>query len=623
MNLRESGWGVVGLSAVVSLLVGSGLAWWLNDDEPQAATAVESPIAVDAADLDAPVRPLPPTPTPAIVDPAVVVGYPTDGVATVPARAAIVLQPGDAGPKVVSAATGEDVAPEAPVVLPPVDARDITEMADRDEPVTTAAAAGQPEDTLPTGGGAFTDPCVDSGECTGEAAVVRAEPADTSTPELQPLLVGKPFPAAGSFADRCAVIEGDSAPDPLLPSGVRPTIAVLTNQPASVALTGTWEDASTLDKLTMLTSSDDDAAWQEAWDAGEQRQILSCITLPLELVRAHASAGRADLTVRLVGISAEGRTEIGGGLTLAVPLDGVEQPFVDSLVVTGMGERPRDDGTLAPAVQLHYAIDPTVAVPAGTTVDRSTASVQAVHAFVENADCAGWAVNQQGQDRTLDSTAKVRREKRVVDGVPVDALVVDSDLFLDSTVRPGWEGYACVRLFARDQYGNTATIAVVGAPVRAPRTATYDMGVEVLNGALPEGWTLEAAWADADGTVWCGPTTIEAGEGETSGAFCTTLARLEPHGVVVALTPIDPDGHRGQTQSITLPVNTAYCNSDDPYGWIGDGCDTGSDLTVQVTLDDETTVPVTLRSVRRAAPGEVIVNPSQGWRIDAVQSFRY
>ena len=615
---------------VAGLLAGGLIGWWRGGDEGAGSDPAPATVELDAAALEvaAPARPLPDGPRPAVIDPAEVVGLPTPAVAVVPAGAAVELVAGEDGaPRAIDRATGEEVAPTPAPPLPPVEPLDATALGDPAAPEPTLPLPGEPTTTEVDGDPDFVDPCtLDVEGCQGAPGALRADPG-TSSPTLAPLLLGYPFPAAGVFADACAEIEGASVPDPQLAPGVRPTVAVLVNQPASIALSGTWIDGTSLEKLTMLTSPDDDQRWREEWEAGDQRQVLACLTLPLDVVRAHASGGRADLRLDLVAISAEGRTTMAGSLTLTVPLDGVDQPFADGLTVTGLGERPRADGTMAPVAQLHYAVDPAQAIPAGGQLDRATATVHAMHAFVENADCAGWAVNQQGQDRTLDGTVAVRTEARRVDGRSRPVTVVDADLFLDTAVRGGWEGYVCVRVFARDRFGNEVTVALRGAAVRAPRTATYDIGLGIAAGVLPEGWSIEANWSPAGRTVWCGPATLvldsdsDAGGGASS-AYCTTLARLVPDGATVTLTPVDADGERQRPLAVTVPGNTGYCNPDDPYGALSDGCDTGFVQLVELPLDESSAL-LQLTVLRTAAPGQVVTNPSHAWRIDPVQAFRY
>ena len=122
-----------------------------------------------------------------------------------------------------------------------------------------------------------------------------------------------PFAATGAYAQMCNDIEGGAVPDPFLAPAVRPTVAVVVNQPSSIALTGTWGDGTPLEKVTMVTSSAFDQQWQQAWDSeGVQHSLLACLTLPLDEVRTHASGGRADLAASLLGISATGRAESGG-----------------------------------------------------------------------------------------------------------------------------------------------------------------------------------------------------------------------------------------------------------------------------------------------------------------------
>jgi len=606
------------LVPAVALVVGLGAGFVMaggDDGTTDASTADVALMEPGAA------RPLPDPVDPFIVDPTEIVGYPDFDSAQVPPGAAIELEVGDDGtPPVVDPQTGRPVEPPTPPVLPPVEpivGDGLAQPATPQSPIVPA-----PSTTLPSfGEPAFIDPCTTDEDCAGAAGVLRDDPPPATQRTLEPLSLGAPFAAAGAYAQMCDDIEGGDVPDPQVAPGARPTIAILTNQPSSLAVTGIWSDGTELEKLTMSTSTDHDRLWQEAWDGGEQARIVACLTLPLEDVRPHATGGRADLVIAVIAISAEGRTQTSGALVLTVPLDGQDPPFVDTLTITGAGERPRDDGTLVGVVQVHYAISDDV-VPQVATLDAASASLFQTQALVENADCSGWAVNRQGQDRTLEANFALRTEQRTIDGRNHTVTVVDGELFLDPAVRGGWEGFVCVRLFARDRFGNEATIALRGASVRAPRTAAYDVGVR-LDG-VPEGWHVEAAWSTA-GILWCGPAEL-GGDGATTGT-CTTMARLAPHGIAMTLTPIDADGDRHRPASVTIPVNTSYCNPDAPIPTEIDGCDTGFVQLVEITPAEDTDgagpVLVSVVVVRTAGVGQFLTNPSHLWRVGPVQAFRF
>jgi hypothetical protein len=182
--------------------------------------------------------------------------------------------------------------------------------------------------------------------------------------------------------------------------------------------------------------------------------------------------------------------------------------------------------------------------------------------------------------------------------------------------------------------------------VRAPRTATYELGVGV-DGALPDGWALDVTWAGADGVVFCGPadlgaaattvpaasdgavTTAPASTGPAApialAATCATIARLHPDGVLVAVHPTAPDGTEGAPFTMFLPINTSYCNPDDPHGAAADGCSTGARYRYRLPVglpEGDTTYVLTVTALRTAGQGQLLTNPSHAWRVDPPQAFR-
>jgi len=246
--------------------------------------------------------------------------------------------------------------------------------------------------------------------------------------------------------------------------------------------------------------------------------------------------------------------------------------------------------------------------------------VYGAHALVENADCAGWANNQQGVDRTAGSTFTVTRESRTIAGKVRAVTVVDGDITLDPSLPGGWSGYACVRVFVTDADGHKLNVALRGAKVRSPRTASYRVGVALDPTAWPDGTTLRTTWTGVDGIQWCGP--IELGT-TAKGAECETTARAEPKGIRLVLQPRDTKGTLQPALVVTVPVNSAYCNSDDTYAYLSDGCSTGFTQPVQIALDGKghQVGVVTLVVDREAKAGSVLNNPSQAWQIGATESF--
>jgi hypothetical protein len=175
-------------------------------------------------------------------------------------------------------------------------------------------------------------------------------------------------------------------------------------------------------------------------------------------------------------------------------------------------------------------------------------------------------------------------------------------------------------LFVTDADGRKLNVALRGAKVRGPRTANYSVGVLLDTTHWPDGTTLRATWTGADGIQWCGP--IELGP-TTKGAACDTFARAVPNGIRLVLQPRDSKGVLQTAFVVTVPVNSAYCNSDDPYAYLSDGCTTGFTQALKVPLDGKgrQTGNITLLVGREAAAGSVANNPSQAWQIDATESF--
>jgi len=95
----------------------------------------------------------------------------------------------------------------------------------------------------------------------------------------------------------------------------------------------------------------------------------------------------------------------------------------------------------------------------------------------------------------------------------------------------------------------------------------------------------------------------------------------------MTLTPIDADGDRHRPASVTIPVNTSYCNPDAPIPTEIDGCDTGFVQLVEITPAEDTDgagpVLVSVVVVRTAGVGQFLTNPSHLWRVDPVQAFRF
>ena len=418
--------------------------------------------------------------------------------------------------------------------------------------------------------------------------------AATTTPS--PLRISAPFAAASGFSALCNEVEAGGVPDSALDPARRPTLAVLVNQPSTIAISGTWADGALLEKTTMVTAPAHDDEWQRLFDGtGVQRSIIGCLTLPIDEVRAHAVNGVARLRASVLAISATGQADLNAAVTLNVASEANDPFFVDQVVITGRGEQRRPDGQLYPTVHVHYAFLSDVVVPEGSPLQPGQVRLVGDHAFVEGADCAGWSANQQGIDRTHSGRFAVTSEIRNVAGNDRAITVVDADVYLDPTLPGGWEGSFCVRLQATDQDGGQrATLALRGADVRSPRTATYAVGVS-------SDQALQVSWTSASGHG-CAATTLSVG----SNAQCAFSARWAPDGINVLLT-LDEDN-----VVIRVPVNTGYCNPDDSLD-PADGCDAGFTQTYQLPLGGST--HVTLQVARNASPGVMWDDPSNAWSI--------
>ena len=448
----------------------------------------------------------------------------------------------------------------------------------------------------------------------GEATVLASAPAASSPAQLgivrelfdpeagttpSPLQISAPFAAASGYAALCDAVEDGNVPDSNLNPYVRPTIAVLVNQPSTIAISGTWADGTQLEKTTMVTLAAHDEEWQQAFaGTGQQRTIIGCLTLPIAEVRQHAVDGVAQLRASVLAISANGQADLNATVTLNVA-GATSDPFlVDSVVVTGRGEQRQPDGLLYPTMHVHYAFLSDAVVPTGSTLQPGQVRVLGDHAFVEGADCSGWAANQQGIDRTHSGHFAVSSEIRTVAGNERAVTVVDGDVYLDPTLLGGWEGALCVRLQATDQEGGQrATLALHGAQVRSPRTATYDVGVSADQ-------TVEVSWA-AGGGHGCAVTTLPEG----TGTQCALSARWAPDGIDVRITRDDASA------VLRVPVSTGYCNPDDSLD-PADGCNAGFTRTFELPLGEP--VSVTLQIVRRTAPGELWDDPSGAWSVGAI-----
>ena len=431
-------------------------------------------------------------------------------------------------------------------------------------------------------------------------AIVREAISDDSVATPNPFRVSTPFAASGALAALCNEIEASNVPDPLAQPATRPTLVVLVNQPSTIAVSGTWSDGSTLEKATMVTLPAHDDEWRRLFEeTGEQAAILACLTLPIDEVRGRAEGGVAQLRASVLAISANGQADLNASVTLNVPIEGDDPLFVDRVTLTGRGEQRRLDGVLYPTMHVHYAFLSDAVVPIGSVLQPGQVRVFGDHAFVEGADCAGWAANQQGVDRTHSGRFSVTTATREVSGRDRAVTVVDGDVYLDPTLPGGWEGSFCVRLLATDRNGaQQTTLALRGAQVRSPRTALYEVGVLLNDVAATTGGMVQATWTSASGTG-CPKTTLVTG----AGAQCGFSARWVPDGIDVQLT-LD-----ATSAVIRVPVNTAYCNPDDPLE-SGDGCNAGFTQTFHLSFGT-----VTLQVLRSVEPGMLWEDPSNAWSI--------
>lgn len=616
------------VGAPLLLLVAGGVAGYVTRVKPTAAPPAVTVVgaSMPALDVAAPIQPLPHAPNTAVFDPAAILGLDLSGRVAVPAGAAVHLPlaaggVGDAVDPDSHEAVSDAFVPDrrpvdaTPGGLPPIAATPNTQA-----PPDDGSSA---PDNAPPGTDVFTDPCATAQPpCVGAAGSVTGRTPDTAGDTVDPLTVSMPLAAEAGYAELCNRVEAGSVPEPGLAPASRPTVMVLLNQPSTVALTGTWADGSTLDKTTMTTLPADDTEWNRAWsEQHAQRLLAACITLPLDLVRSHAKAGAATLHVEVLAISASGRAESEGQVLLTIPTDDTDPLFVDRLTVADHGEQRLADGLLYPTVHVHYAIVANAVVPAGSTLDPAKVQVYAEHALVDGGDCNGWAAEQQARDRSAGSTFTVRSEIRTVSGRDRDVTVVDGDTYLDPTLPGGWQGQFCLRLTGTDGVvAKVFTLALLGGDVRSPRTADYRVSVLLSDPALPDGRQLQVAWSVDDGTMLCNPATLTTDNGERTGT-CSTIARLAPEGILVALRIVGGDAGGTPLLGIRVPVNTGYCNPDDPWAWVGDGCSTGFNQPLRLPIGDGAVVRVVLQVNRSAAEGSIATDPSNAWQLGPVSSF--
>ena len=611
------------------LLIGGATGWFMRDtaSSTEGSTAVTVVGATVPADLDqfAPEQRIVAPVNPAVLDPVSIIGFRPVGTLDLPAAAALHL-PLIAGgtAAVVDATTHRPVdatspaahtitAPTAITALPPLATPDSTLPPAVDAPLNDATPPPGPEAPL------FIDPCVTQvTPCAGVPAIVQSAASSSDATALAPLQISFPLAGADGFAAQCDVIEAGNVPDTLLTPATRPTVAVLVNQPSALALTGQWADGAALDKATMVTSPADDAEWKRSWDQDRaQRNIVACLTLPLDLVRTHASAGIGELRANVLAISATGRAEISGRVTLNIPTDGDDTFFAERLVIADRGEQRRSDGVLYPTVHVHYAFLTDTVTPAGSGLDPAATHVYGEHAFVEGADCTGWAVNQQGRDRTSGALFTVTSEERNVAGRPRNVTVVDGDVYLDPNMPSGWKGQLCVQLIATDEPSGAPgaaspkplTLALRGATLRSPRTADYAISV-MLDGADGQ---FRATWTTPSGATLCTDAVPTRAE---TGATCAVRARFAADGVWVAVSDA-----AAPLVSVLVPINAAYCNPDDPFGAPADGCSRGFTQPLEVPMGADNTVRVVLQVDRTADAGMLWQDPSQAWLVGPVTSF--
>lgn len=602
------------------LLIGIGVGWFMRDTtgSKTAVTTVTVAGATVPTNLDqlAPQQRIATPPNPVVIDPATIIGIQPVGTLEVPAAAAVdlPLSTSDTA-SAVDASTHRPAAatvpqprlvatPTALTALPSLAAPDSTLPSPEGPTAAPATTLEQPS---------FSDPCLSATTpCAGMPAVVAAEPSSTVA-VLDPLQISLPISGEGYAAQCDKIQETDTA----LSTTTQPTVVVVVNQPSSLALTGQWADGATLDKTTMVTSPADDAVWKRSWEQDRvQRNIVACLTLSPDEVRAHASAGVAELRADILAISATGQANISGRVILNSATDGDDALFAERLVVADRGEQRLPDGVLYPTVHVHYAFLTEAVTVGNPSLDPATTHVYGQHAFIEGADCNGWAANQQGRDRTSSALLTVTSEERSVAGRDRSVTVVDGDVYLDPTMPSGWEGQFCVRLIATDQPPGTPgaatpkpiTLALSGTTLRAPRTADYALSVLAATG---EG--LRASWTTPAGLT---PCTEAALSNDEPGATCAVPARFAFDGVWVVVA----SGER-QLVSALVPISVAYCNPDDPYGAFADGCSRGYTQKLEIPTDDGGTFSVTLQVDRRAGAGTLYDDPSHAWQVGPVTPF--
>ena len=607
------------------LSIGGGIGWFTRGTTESGAATVPTVVgATVPADLDqfAPPRRIAQPPNPAVIDPASIIGLQPAGALYVAPNAAVEL-PLTAG----GTATAVDAITHRPGPL-----QSPAGFVGAATQLTALAPLAMPESTLPLPADptlgdttttlhepTFTDPCLTATTttpCAGLPAVVTDEPsADTA---LDPLQISFPVSGAEGYAAQCDEIQQGNVPDTALSPATRPTVVVIVNQPSTLALTGTWADGATLDKTTLVTSPADDAVWQRSWDQDRvQRNIVACVTLPLDDVRAHATDGIGALHADILAISATGKADISGQVTLNIPTDDDNSFFAERLAIADRGEQRRADGVLYPTVHVHYAFVTDAVTADNPRLDPTSTHVYAQHVFIEGADCNGWTNNQQGRDRTSSSLLSVTSEERTVAGRTRNVTVVDGDVYLDPMMPSGWKGQFCVRLVATDQppgasgaaSRDAVTLALQGAALRAPRTASYALSVQVSDGA--DG--LDVAWTTPAGVPMCTSASLTA---QDPGASCAVNSRLADDGVWVVL---NRDGQ--QLFAALVPINSSYCNPDDPYGALADGCSRGYTQPLQPADSDGTTISVVLQVDRTADAGTLLQDPSQAWQVEPVTSF--
>ncbi len=611
---------------LVLLLIGAGAGWFMRDtagsSDGETVVTVVGGTVPDDLDQFVPQQRIATPPNPVIIDPASIIGFQPVGTLDVPPTDAVdlPLNPDDTA-SVVDAITH----------LPATATSPTPRAAVSPSAVSTLTALATPESTLPpprspasdTGTAttieqaAFSDPCLTATTpCAGVAAVVTAD-ASSSDAALDPLQISIPVGGEG-FSAQCDEIQQGNVPDPALSPATRPTVVVLVNQPSTLALTGEWVDGTAVGKTTMITSPADDAEWKRSWDQDRvQRHIVACLTLPVDAVRPHSSAGVGELRADILAISATGRADISGQVTLNTATDGDDAFFAEHLVIADRGEQRHTDGLLYPTVHVHYAFLTDAVVAPGSGLDPGATHVYGEHAFIEGADCNGWADNKQGRDRTSGAQLKVTIEQRSVAGRARNVTVVDGEVSLDPTMPSGWEGQFCVRLIATDRPPGTPgaaspdplTLALSGTTLRAPRTSDYAISVLSDDAA----GDLHATWTTPAGASLCTRATLNS---DAPGASCAVSARFAADGVWVVVGSGD-----NQLVSALVPINTAYCNTDDPYGSLADGCSRGFTQPLEIPNGDGTNVRVTLQVQRTADAGMLWQDPSNAWLIGPLTSF--